>query len=105
MKKLTLLIVGLVLVSFCLAGVAAAEKAAMKSATGKVTAIDADQIGIVIAFGEGKAEMAVGTIIDKDTMIKAKGKKTTLDQIKAGDTVTIKYIRSEDLHAKEIIKK
>jgi hypothetical protein len=52
----------------------------------------------------GKKTMDVGTVVDKDTVVKVKRKEATLKDIKAGDTVTIRYMRSNDLYAKEIIK-
>jgi hypothetical protein len=105
MKRVVLLIVACIIVSFVFVNVAGAEKAKTFRATGKVTAIDSDGIGIVISTMAGGKELVVGTIIDKDTMGKKAGKKITLDQIKVGDTVTLVYVRTDDLHAKEILKK
>jgi hypothetical protein len=105
MKKAGVLVIALMIISFVFVGIAAAEKEKMYRASGKVTAIDPDGIGIVISEMAGGKELVVGTIIDKDTMIKGGGKKITLDQIKVGDMVTLVYIRTDDLHAKEILKK
>ena len=49
--------------------------------------------------------MDVGCVVDKDTVVKVKGKKATLSDIKVGDMVTVRYLRSSDLLAREIIKK
>jgi Cu/Ag efflux protein CusF len=106
MKRSVVMIVVLVMASFFLVSVApAAEKSKMETATGKVTAIDPQGKAITISAKAGKEAMDVGTIVDKDTMVKVKGKAATLNDIKVGDTVTIRYLRSDNLYAKEIIKK
>jgi Cu/Ag efflux protein CusF len=86
--------------------VMAAESGKMETATGKVTSIDPQGKGITIsAKMGGKEAMDVGTVVDKDTIVKVKGKKATLNDIKVGDTITIRFLRSNDLYAKEIMKK
>ena len=107
MKNITKVVLVLLALSFFLAGTAmAAEKGKMETATGKVTAIDPEGKGIVIGVKSITPDLLdVGCVIDKDTVIKVNGKKATLKDIKVGDTVTIRYLRSSDLFAKEIIKK
>jgi hypothetical protein len=62
--------------------------------------------GIVIAQNVGgKEPLDVGTIVDKDTVVKIKGETASIKDLKVGDMVTIRYIRSNDLYAKEIMKK
>jgi hypothetical protein len=106
MKKSITMILVAALLSFFLAGVATAEeKGKMESATGKVTSIDPQGKAITISAKVGKEVMDVGTAVDKDTVVKVKGKSATINDIKVGDTVTIRYLKSNDLYAKEIIKK
>ena len=81
------------------------EKAVAETATGKVTSVDPDGKAIMISVKLGKETLNVGTIVNKETTVKVKGKLATLNDIKNGDTVTIRYIRSDNLYAKEIKKK
>ena len=91
------------------AGQVCAKAEAVRSETGKVTAIDPAGKGIVITTGQGQAAMDVGAVIQPDTVLMVKGKKVPLaqlqDSVQVGDTVTVKYIKTSDLYAKEIIKK
>jgi hypothetical protein len=83
--------------------IAQKESAKMETATGKVTAIDPQGKAIVIAENiGGKETMDVGTIVDKDTIVKVKGKEAKLQDLKVGDTVTVRYLKSNDLYAKEV---
>ena len=81
------------------------KKGKMETATGKVTAIDSEGKGITIDTKTAKGMMDVGTIVDQETVVKVGGKKASLSDIKVGDTVTIRYLRSTDLFAKGIRKK
>lgn len=78
----------------------------METATGKVTSVDPGGKAITISerIG-GKETLDVGTIVSKDTTVKIKGKEATLGDIKVGDTVTIRYLKSDDLYAKEITER
>jgi Cu/Ag efflux protein CusF len=106
MKKSALVVFGLLALVFFLTNVAIAEQAGkMRTATGKVTSIDPGGKAITISEKVGKEVMDVGTVVDKDTVIKVKGKKAGLDDIKVGDTITIRYLESNNLYAKEILKK
>lgn len=107
MKKSVLAAVVMVLLSvFVITEVMAAESGKMETATGKVTSVDPQGKAISLsAKMGGKGAMDVGAIVNTDTIIKVKGKKTSLDDIKVGDTVTLRYLKSDDLYAKEIIKK
>ncbi|MGA2107989.1 MAG: hypothetical protein ABSH25_10140 [Syntrophorhabdales bacterium] len=49
--------------------------------------------------------MDVRTIVDNGTPVKVGGKSATLQDIKVGDTVTIGYLKSDNLYAKETTKK
>jgi hypothetical protein len=82
-----------------------AETGKMEAVNGKVTAIDPQGKAITLSAKVGKEATDVGTIVDKDTVIKIKGKIAILKDIEVGDTVTIRYLRSDDLYAKEIVKK
>jgi len=103
MKRLALSVTVLICASLLLAGAAAAQK--METASGKVTAIDPEGKGIVIMTGKGEGAMDVGAIVGSDTVIKVRGKQASLNDIKVGDMVTIKYEKSTDLFAKQIMKK
>jgi Cu/Ag efflux protein CusF len=99
MKRSALMVLVLLFLSLFLVNAASAQK--METVTGKVAAIDPEGKGIVVM----KGAMDVGTIVSPDTMIKVKGKKAALGDIKVGDKVTVKYERSNDLYAKQIMKK
>ena len=103
MKRLALSVTVLICACLLLAGAAAAQK--METATGKVSAVDPDGKGIVIMTGTGKGAMDVGVIVGSDTVVKIKGKPASLADIKVGDMVMIKYEKSTDLFAKQIMKK
>jgi hypothetical protein len=109
MKKHAVFALLLVVALAVFAGQVCAKAEAVRSETGKVTAIDPAGKAIVITAGEGKAAMDVGTVIQPDTVLMVKGKKVPLanlqDNVQVGDTVTLKYIKTNDLYAKEIIKK
>lgn len=113
MKSLFVLVMAVLMaLSFSLVGFATQHKAVgnqqtvsskMEIATGIVTSVDPQ--GKAIAISEkiaGKGAMDVGTIVDKDTIVKMKGKEATLKDVKVGDSVTIHYVKSDDLYAKEI---
>jgi hypothetical protein len=77
----------------------------MEVATGKVASIDPQGKAITITEKiAGKGDMDVGAIVEKDTIVKISGKEASLKDIKVGDTVTIHYLKSNDLYAKEISK-
>ncbi|MGA3174963.1 MAG: hypothetical protein ABSE25_11130 [Syntrophorhabdales bacterium] len=79
------------------------------SQTGKVTAIDPEGKAIVIEAGKGKAALTVGAAIGSDTKLTVKGKNVPLSDlqkdVQVGDTVTLKYYKTDDLYAKQIVKK
>lgn len=107
MKRSMFVVVILLMASFLLISVVIAQETGkMETATGKITALDPGGKGIVIDQNiGGKEPLVVGTIVDKDTVVKIKGKTAGLNDLKVGDTVTIRYLRSTDLYAKEITKK
>jgi Cu/Ag efflux protein CusF len=77
----------------------------METATGVVTSVDPQGTAITITWKVGNEALDVGTIVDKDTVVKVKGKTATLQDIRVGDTVTLRYLKSDNLYAKEIMKK
>lgn len=104
-------IVGLAIVAFCFIGASLAysDSPTIMSQTGKVTAIDPEGKGIVITVGKGSQALDVGTIVQPDTKLLVKGKSVPVSDImgdiKVGDTVMLRYARTDDLYAKEIVKK
>jgi len=106
MKRSVVMTWVLLLVAFFLASmVTAQEMGKMQTATGEVTSVDPQGTAITISWKVGKEALDVGTIVDKDTVVKVKGKTATLQDIKVGDIVTIRYLKSDNLYAKEITKK
>jgi Cu/Ag efflux protein CusF len=107
MKRSVFLMVGLLIACFLMVGISVAgEKEKMVTATGKVTSVDPQGIAITISVNAGgDGMMDVGTIVDADTKVKVKGKPAALSDIKEGDTVTARYVRTDELYAKEISKK
>ena len=106
MKRSAVMTCVLLLVACFLAGVVTAqEMGKMQTATGEVTSVDPQGTAITIYWNVGKEELVVGAIVDKDTMVKVNGKTATLQDIKVGDTVTIRYLKSDNLYAKESTKK
>jgi Cu/Ag efflux protein CusF len=102
MKRIASTVLVMAGLSLMCAGPVAAK---METATGKVTAIDAEGKAIVIVQGKGYSARTVGPIVSPDTVIKVKGKKADLKSIKVGDKVTVKLERSDNQYAKQIIKK
>ncbi len=75
-KSIFLVLVAAVLSVLLVTVVMAAESGKMETATGKVTSIDPQGKGITIsAKMGGKEAMDVGTVVDKDTVVKIKEKK------------------------------
>jgi hypothetical protein len=77
----------------------------METATGKVASVDPQGKAITVMAKSGtKGMIDVGTIVNKETVVKVKGKTASLKNIKPGDTVTVHYMKTNDLYAKEIMK-
>lgn len=94
------------LVALFLAGVATAQETGkMETATGVVTSVAPQGTAITIDWKVGNEVFDVGTIVDQGTVVKVGGKVATLQDIKVGDTVTIRWLKSDNLYAKEITKK
>jgi hypothetical protein len=49
--------------------------------------------------------MIVGAAVNNDTSIRVDGKAAALGEISVGNTVTLRYLKADDLYAKEITKK
>ncbi len=97
-----------VLVAFFLmvSMVTAEEKGKMVTTIGNVTSVDPDGKAITISVKTSSGEMTdVGTIVNADTVIKVEGKPAALSNIKEGDVVTVRYLKSDDLYAREVTKK
>jgi hypothetical protein len=82
----------------------------MLTETGTVTALDVSIGAIVIQTGKGRKEgMTVGAAIQGNTVVSVKGRKIPVsdigDEIAVGDTVTLKYLKGDDLYALQIIKR
>ncbi len=108
MRKSVNVVLALLIVTLMLINVSAAsasmEKGKLLTATGKVISVDPQGKAISIYENSGKQKVDVGTIVDENTVVKVHGKKASLSDIKPGDTVTIKYLKSDNLYAKEIVK-
>jgi Cu/Ag efflux protein CusF len=112
MKKFVLIVLALLFTLSFLAEMAMSQekeightKSEMKTATGKVIGVDPQGGGIAITMRAAGDDYDVGTIVDNSTKITVRGKPATLQNIQVGDTVTIRYWKSDDLYAKEITKK
>ncbi len=107
MRRYGFLVLIVLAAYFLTTGLAFAEAA--KSATGKVTAIDPQGKAIVVETGKGKNALTIGAIVEADTKLKAKGKNVPASDlgktVNPGDTVTIKWVKTDNLYAKEIAKK
>jgi hypothetical protein len=79
------------------------------SQTGKVTAVDPQGKAIVITVGKGDRALDVGAIVQPDTKLMVSGKNVSVtnlpDDVKVGDRVTLKYEKTSDLYAKQIVKR
>lgn len=76
MKKPVFVVLAAALSVLLVTAAMAAESGKMETATGKVTSIDPEGTAITISANMGgKEAMDVGTIVDKDTIVKVKGKK------------------------------
>ncbi len=98
------LLVGTMLLINITAASASMEKGTIRSATGKVISVDPQGKAITISEKAGNKAVDVGTIVNEHTVVKVNGKKASLSDIKPGDTVTIKYLKSDNLYAQEIVK-
>jgi len=109
MKKSVFVVLALLIGSMMIASItltsAAEEKGKMMTATGKVMSVDPQGTAITISAKTGKQMEDVGAIVNEQTVVKVKGKKASLSDIKPGDTVQIRYLKSDNLYAKEITKK
>jgi hypothetical protein len=91
---------------FVVSAVCAAQQGTMRTVTGKVVAVDDAGKGIVVSTPIGNNQvMDVGAIVNAETVIKVAGKKASLSDIKVGDTAKLRYLKSDDLYAKEISTK
>ncbi|NMC73151.1 MAG: hypothetical protein GYA56_02130 [Geobacteraceae bacterium] len=103
MKRSTMFLAMFVMTSFLTIGLLAAEETGtMRTAHGRVISIDPEGKAITIATPAGTD---VGTIVNQNTKIRIKGKLASLKDINEGDAVTIRYLKSDDLYAKEVVKK
>ena len=106
MKRSVAMMCLFLLTAFFLASVATAQETGkMETATGAVTSVNPQGAAITISWKVGNETLDVGTIVDKETVVKVKGKAATLQDIKVGDTVTLRYLKSDNLYAKEVTKK
>ena len=106
MKRSLVVVCVMVAAAFFLTNAAtAAQIGKMETETGKVTSVDPWGKAITISAKAGKETMDVGAVVDNDTLIKVKGKTATLRDIRVGDTVTVRYLKSDNLYAKEITKR
>lgn len=95
----------LVLLFLALPLVCAATQLKVETSTGKVSAVDLEAKTIVVMIGTGAKARVIGAIVTPQTVIKVKGKKAALSDIKVGDKVKIKIERTTDEYAKAIWKK
>ncbi len=109
MKRISVFTLCFVLGFGFFAGMLHADVEQVLSRTGKVAAIDPEGQAIVVDVGSGKSELDVGAAIQPDTRLMVKGKSVPLsdlqNQVQVGDTVTLKYVKTDDLYAKQIIKR
>jgi hypothetical protein len=110
MKKHPVCMLFFVLVLVLFIGLIYGEAAGTQSGTGRVIAIDPHERAIVInTAGTGNSAMTIGAVIEGDTALVIRGKNVPvsdlLKEVRVGDRVTLKYTKTDDLYAKEIIKK
>ena len=108
MKGFTILLSFFVVFCF-LAASGFASDSPMKTVTGKVSHVDPRGKAIVVTVGSGKDMMDVGAIVGPDTILLVEGKNVPIsglaEMVKDGDMVTLHYIVTDNVYAKEIIKK
>jgi len=94
----TLLVAGMVLAAVCLAGAALAVETTptAKNFTGQIVALDAKALILTVREEIDKtgAEETIFTV-DPKALVRIHGPKGKLDQLKAGDIVTVKYQMQE----------
>jgi len=102
-------LIGFFTAACLLAAPALAAKEGTTSHTGKVIAVDPDGKAIVIDKGTGKSALTIGAIVGEDTKLTVKGKNQPvadlLKMVKPGDTVTLNYVKTDNIYAKKIINK
>jgi hypothetical protein len=78
-----------------------------KTVRGKVIAVDPDGKGIVVEVGSGKGTLDVGAIVQDDTKLTVGGKNRPVSElngiVREGDTVTLKYAKTDDLDRKSVV--
>jgi hypothetical protein len=78
-----------------------------RTVSGKVAAVSSE--AIVVAVGSGTSMLDVGAIVQPDTKLMVEGKDISIgdlsNDIKVGDTVTLKYTMTDNLYAEQITKK
>jgi len=77
---------------------ASAEEGRVRQMTGKVSAVTLSSKTIVVEIPLGKDSLTVGGEITDETEISVNGKTATLNDIKVGDRVTVRWIKEEHGH-------
>jgi ribosomal protein L19 len=78
-----------------------AEKPKVQQVTGEVKAVDTKAMTVTVTkMMKGKAEETLVTVSDKTKIMMGKEKKA-IDDVKAGDTVTVKY---KEVEGKKVAK-
>ncbi len=105
MKTLNIFLSVLVLLLLFGASGYAAE-GSMRTVSGHVAAVSSQ--AIVVDVGSGQTMLDVGAIIQPGTELMVNGKSMPIgdlaEKVKVGDTVTLKYVMTDNLYAKEIVK-
>jgi hypothetical protein len=109
MKKHPVYTLFFVLALVLFTGLIHADAAGTQSGTGRVVAMDPQGQAIVVDVGTGSSAMTVGAVINAGTTFVINGQNVPLSDlrqgVRVGDRVTLKYIKTDDLYAKEIIKR
>ena len=77
---------------------ASAQEGRVQQMTGKVSAVTLSSKTIVVEIPLGKDSLTVGGEVTDETEVSVDGKTATLNDIKVGDRVTVRWIKEEHGH-------
>lgn len=98
MKRKKVLVAGAILFTVLFFSLASAQEGRVRQMTGKVSAVTLSSKTIVVEIPLGKDSLTVGGEITDETEISIDGKTATLNDIKVGDRVTVRWIKEEHGH-------
>ncbi|MBI3989658.1 MAG: hypothetical protein HY347_08570 [candidate division NC10 bacterium] len=98
MKGKKALLAGAILLAVLFFSLTSAQEGRVQQMTGKVSALTLSSKTIVMEIPLGRDSLTVGGEVTDETEISVDGKTATLNDIKVGDRVTVRWIKEEHGH-------